>query len=243
MHAAEAPADLGMPRLWSALVPQSYIQQPPVTANAMQQLPAESEAAASAAKQVLAAGQVYNEAVRQLETALKGNKPGQDEQSAAHDISNGADAAPAADVDHSVDMTDRLMASQAMQVDNPAVSQQKGEAQPPERTFSKASGVLAEHSAVSDQEPATAAAVNTVLPENVDTGLQENNDSSKMIVENSTDDGFISLLPEHSLSRRSEPASGKVVSMLADAESSDSQGSLPEIDSGESDSENAASEL
>lgn len=221
-----------MPRLWSALIPESYVQQP-ATANAtQQQQPVESVAATSAARQVLAAGQAYNEAMRHLETALASNMDVPKKQLAgSQGVQN---VPPAAQLEQDTQVLDQHTSAQAMDIKAPCVVMQPTQ---------QADGHLAMASDPAElfiakaQEPAQM----QVEPLQAQ---QLNIRNQRQEAADTVDDGYISLLPTSGppTSKQLQADTEKVFNTLADAESSDSQGSLPDIDSGESDSDEAASE-
>lgn len=232
---SEPSIDLGMPRLWSALVPESYVQQPPVTDSSVQ--PVESEAAASAAKEVLAAGQVYNEAMRQLETALRGKDSGRNGTGgASHVTKNAASAALEPLADRPVHVPDQTTCAEATSMKPLPIHVPYQAVEQPESIHRQVESHLTNRSAVQPHEPAQQQL------EAAD--LKHNHVSTEQKVEDRMDDGFISLLPISGLasSMQVEHKLDQVVNMLADAESSDSQGELPDIDSGASDSDDDASE-
>ena len=228
---SETTADLGMPRLWSALVPESYVQQP-ATADATQQNqpPVDSFAATSAAKQVLAAGQVFNEAMRHLETALTSSADVPEKVVVSN---QGVQNALPAAVDQDMQLLDRQNSAQAVVIDPQSAAM---------HSIPQADRHLAtacdpsELSVAKAQEPAQMQ-IEALQAQQ----LSVSNQHQK--VADAVDYGYISLLPTSGplTSRQAPLNTDKIVNTLADAESSDSQGSLPDIDSGESDSNEAAS--
>ena len=225
-----AVTNISMPRIWSALIPESYVQQEPNTTLASQQQPLESRAAASAAKQVLVAGRVYNEAMQQLETALKGNVNSTVSQHAALSAEGAAPHVdPAAQTEQPVATMDPALGQQPVEISAQSTDVQAIEQ--PETHTTKLTAtelpVVQNHLSEEPQhEPAD------VQDEAYGMGTSQE-------AEAKLDDGYISLLPSSGLpaGRHLQPETSQAVDMLADAESSDSQGSLPEIDSGESNSD------
>ena len=223
-----AVTNISMPRIWSALIPESYVQQEPNTTGASQQQPLESKAAASAAKQVLVAGRVYNEAMQQLETALKGNVNSTVSQHAALSAEGAAPHVdPAAQTEQPVATMDPALGQQPVEI-----SAQSTDVQAIEQPETHTTKLTATEMPVVQEH----------LPEESQherAHVQADGMGTSQEAEAKLDDGYISLLPSSGLpaGRNLQPETSQAVGMLADAESSDSQGSLPEIDSGESNSD------
>lgn len=253
--------DLGMPKLWSAVMPaaDSRPQQQQLPLVASDSLAADetevlaNAAGTAAARDVLRAGQVYATAVAKLEAALG---------------EQGTVPAPATADTSNVNLLVETRASSQQQMNGSALH---GLANGMAAAAGQATGVTASHAAtlsaatpmsrsglssLGAQEGTTAvpdvSSLNTSIGTPAGAGALEHEkhalqqssslaDAAAPVQSDAMDeDGYISLEQEHSATLKAaapdaqQAKSAAAVSLLAGAESSDSQGSLPEIDSGDS---------
>ncbi|DBA67897.1 TPA: hypothetical protein ACH3X2_014105 [Trebouxia sp. C0005] len=251
----DQPTDLGVPKFWSAVTPASPSIQPhsqPPTAASAQAVDAVGTAAA---REVLRAGQVYTAAVAKLEAALAGSAAGAG-------VGTVADA-PAAEINGRVSGEHEAIGSVSQGLKGiSAAGPATGVTAAPAATMTAAApiGKGDQRGTGADQYSVTVSTVskapNGVLnaaPAGAATGGAAGDHSiarqqvsgacdapAAMEADVAEQDGYISLEQGRAAAWKSttsgaqQPTSAAAVSLLERAESSDSQGSLPEIDSGES---------
>lgn len=236
---ADVDTELGMPRLWSALIPESYIIQQPASATPVisEQQPEQSAAAASAAQQVLAAGQLYSQAIQKLDAALKGGSQNAVEHGVG--LIAEAGASPPAETQPSSALLPEQQIVGEDSVDNAVLQElsalplaQHGEATSMDMTANEP-----------DQHTVTAPArqeVEASFSKSLQNGLSSVHQDAQGGSEAEADDGYISLMSNAQVAlpkgKLLQADADNIIGLLAGADSSDSQGTLPDIDSGESDS-------
>lgn len=232
-----------MPRVWSALLPDACKPaQQPVTAADTSELQAKASSQALA-QEVLQAGRLCSAAVAKLQAALGGSNAGDDAQLEAHaahhhaqqqltDWSKGKDGAAAAAATGAVEQAacpERSLDTPLGLIDTRVLLH----GAPPKLTSSSGQGgiapagdavmVAAEHHA-HPGSLASPVAPSGPLPESV----------SAAMLTREADDGYISLENQSVAIATDKQIPQIVQGYMAAAESTDSQGSLPGIDSGES---------
>lgn len=242
--------ELGMPRLWSALAPDACTPgQTHGTATAAdnsQQLQAKA-AAQAVAQEVLQAGRLCSAAAAKLQAALDGSGAACNGQPAAHAAEQNPHQQRVEQSHGGHDPTAAVAASPeaALVAAAPVGSLHApvGSAGPPPSQL--LSNVSKDMSLIWDARISAAGnhAHDGINPRpELQPAPQQANVSNAMLVDEA-DDGFISL--EHQPGTAGKSDAGKqpaadvqipqiVEGYMAGADSSDSQGSLPEIDSGES---------
>ena len=253
---SEQGTELGMPKLWSAVMPpaQPKPQQQPaiVSEQAVTETGVSHDAAGTAAAcEVLKAGQVYGAAVAKLEAALRKPSTAASQLAAAeagirtedvnrHSGEQQRSEAPRqglssmADIANAVKLTSGAAAK--VTAATPAGEVSPGIGQP---AVSASETTIAPTGLQAPVGVSVHRAGNCVLQSGAGVaGADAQSQSDGMLEEN---DGYIRLEPTPSpavttatLSEQQAVVQGATAGLLSTAESSDSQGSLPDIDSGES---------
>lgn len=257
-------AELGMPRLWSPLAPHACKPAQTATGTAADALRQQQATAASLAmaQEVLQAGRVCSAAVAKLQASLAGSDVANRGQPAVHApeqpleqqmadyVNGGHDTAPAA----AAALTEAALAAAAPLASLHALGGSVGAPAP----SLEALATLISNGGQNTSVPAHAAYKSSAgihahggigTSPGVQPGPPQGNEGGGMLA-TGADDGYISL--EHQSATMDRSDTGKeptadtqmpqmVEGYMAAAESSDSQGSLPDIDSGES-SDNSSSQ-
>ena len=254
--------DLGIPKLWSAVMPaspsiQQHTQLPTAASAQADNSMAGDGVGTAAAREVLRAGQVYTAAVAKLEAALVGVKAGVGVGTVADPSAPAAERNGMRAAEGRVSGEHEAIVSVSQGLNGvSAAGPATGLNAPPAPTMTAAvpTGKADQGGTGADQHSVTIGTIskapNGVL--NAATGAVGDHSNARQQVSSAVDapaametdvaeeDGYISLEQGHATAWKSatsgaqQPKSAAAAGLLERAESSDSQGSLPEIDSGES---------
>lgn len=253
--------DLGVPKLWSAVMPASpSIQQHTQLPTAASAQVADNSMAGdgtAAAREVLRAGQVYTAAVAKLEAALAGPgagpEPGAGPGTGAG-VGTVADPPPAGRHGRVCGEHEAIGSVNPDLIGVSAAGLATGVTAPPTMTAAAPIGKVDQGGTGANRYNVTVGTVSKAPNGVLDaaTGAVGDHSNARQQVSDAFDapaameadvaeeDGYISLEQGHATAWKSatsgahQPTSAAAASLLERAESSDSQGSLPEIDSGES---------
>lgn len=239
----DALTALGVPKLWSALAPVSHAAAPPRTSPTGQAAATETAASATAAREVLKAGQVYAAAVAKLEASLTQDGGAQ----AVTDAASPSAAMPRQQQDGSGIIPKAAQQGPTHTAQPAADTVNEVSSSIPVGSLDAPQAAWPDNSTAVPLQPTVPGAKPSRLPEALlqaqpVASAAAERDAAVGITEN---DGSLSLGHEAisssqnasmPLPQPTQPAATASAYLSAAAESSDSQGSLPEIDSGQSSS-------